>query len=134
MFQHLQDMGSPYGITFMDIILVSNTRLSIEASEYAKAHNRFDEFHDAVFKAYFTFGRDIGQIAVLSRIGQDVGLDAHDLQIALETGTYRPVIEEARQEASRLGIKAAPTFVLNDRDRIVGAHPLEMFRNKLKSY
>jgi predicted DsbA family dithiol-disulfide isomerase len=131
MFRYLRDMAAPYGITFADISRISNSRLSLEASEFAKEHGSFDQFHQALFQAYFSQGLDIGDLEVLSQIGNDSGLDRDALTQTLQAGTYRPRIEKMRKEAVRLGVNAAPTFFIEDRDRIVGARPIEVFRKIL---
>jgi len=33
---------------------ISNSRLSLEAGEFAKEQGRFDKFHHAVFETYFS--------------------------------------------------------------------------------
>jgi predicted DsbA family dithiol-disulfide isomerase len=134
MFRHLRDMAAPYGITFADISRISNSRMSLEASEFAKERGRFDQFHRALFQAYFSEGMDIGDLEVLKQIGHESGLDRDALAQSLQTGKYRPRIENMRKEATRLGVNAAPTFIIEDRDRIVGAQPIEVFRKKLKRY
>lgn len=133
MFRHLQDMAAPYGITFADISRISNSRMSLEASEFAKDHGTFDQFHSALFQAYFSNGMDIGDLDVLAQIGHESGLDREALGQALQAGKYRHRIENMRKEAARLGVTAAPTFIIQDRDRIVGAQPIEVFRKKLRS-
>jgi predicted DsbA family dithiol-disulfide isomerase len=133
MFRHLRDSAASYGITFADIVLVSNSRMSLEASEFAKDQGKFDQFHRALFQAYFSQGMDIGNLEVLTQIGHESGLDRDDLAQALQTGKYRPRIENMRKEAARLGVTAAPTFIIENRDRIVGAQPIEVFRKKLRT-
>jgi predicted DsbA family dithiol-disulfide isomerase len=132
MFRHLRDMAAPYGITFADISRISNSRMSLEASEFAKEHGGFDPFHRALFQAYFSQGMDIGSLEVLTQIGHESGLDRDPLAQALQTGKYRPLIENMRKEAARLGVNAAPTFIIEDRDRIVGAQAIDVFRKKLR--
>ncbi len=134
MVRHLRDMASPYGITFADISRISNSRMSLEAAEFAKEQGMFDRFHGAVFQAYFSQGMDIGDIEVLTQIGHESGLDSDSLVQALKTGKYLPRIEDMRREATRLGVNAAPTFIIDDRDRIVGAQPMDVFRKKLRRY
>jgi predicted DsbA family dithiol-disulfide isomerase len=133
MTSRLNSMGALFGLAFQKIVNISNSRLSLEAGEFAKEHGRFNEFHHAIFQAYFTQGKDIGDIGVLTLIGQDTGLDAAALRSALERGKYRKPLEQVRSEAASLGITAAPTFIINDTDRIVGAQPIETFRERLKS-
>jgi predicted DsbA family dithiol-disulfide isomerase len=132
MARRLNSMGEPYGITFRKVEHIANSRLSLEAGEFAKQQGRFDQFHHAVFEAYFAHGKDIGSLDVLTEIGRSAGLDAEGLGTALRTGAYRQTLESVRKEASRRTITAAPTFIINGQDRIVGAQPIEVFRNKLR--
>jgi predicted DsbA family dithiol-disulfide isomerase len=134
MFRHLREMAAPYGITFADISRISNSRMSLEASEFAKEQGLFDQFHRALFLAYFSQGMDIGSLEVLTQIGHESGLDRDSLGRSLQTGKYLPRIENMREEATRLGVNAAPTFIIEDRDRIVGAQSIEVFRKKLRRY
>jgi predicted DsbA family dithiol-disulfide isomerase len=132
MFRHLRAMAAPYGITFADVSRISNSRVSLEASEFAKDQGKFDQFHGALFQAYFSQGMDIGNLEVLAQIGHESGLDRDTLAQALQTGKYRPRTENMRKEAARLGMTSVPTFIIEDRDRIVGAQPIEVFRKKLR--
>jgi predicted DsbA family dithiol-disulfide isomerase len=134
MARRLNSMGAPYGITFRKIERIANSRQSLEAGEFAKQQGRFDQFHHAVFEAYFTQGKDIGNIEVLAEIGRSAGIDAAFLGNALKIGTYRKEIETVKEEAARLAVTAAPTFIINDRDRVVGAQPIEVFRDKLRLF
>ena len=134
MTSRLNSMGAPFGITFQKIVNISNSRLSLEAGEFAKEWGRFHEFHHALFQAYFSQGMDIGNIGVLTEIGKGSGLDATALRNALETEEYRKQLGQAKAEAAGLGISAAPTFIINTTERIVGAQPLEVFRERLKAF
>ncbi len=134
MFRHLRDMAAPFGITFADITLISNSRMSLEASEFSKDRGMFEHFHSELFRAYFSQGMDIGNIEVLAQIGHEAGLDRDALVESLQTGKHRPVIENMKKEAARLGVTAAPTFIIENRDRIVGAQPIEVFRKKFKTH
>ena len=133
MTRRLNSMGAPFGLSFQKIVNISNSRLSLEAAEFAKAQGRFDAFHHSAFQAYFTQGKDIGDRNVLVQIGKDTGLDTTALRIALETGRYGKHLETVKTEAAGLGISAAPTFIINDADRIVGAQPLEVFRERFSA-
>jgi predicted DsbA family dithiol-disulfide isomerase len=134
MVRHLREMAAPYGIAFADISRISNSRMSLESSEFAKEHGMFDPFHRALFQAYFSEGMDIGNLEVLKQIGHESGLDRDALAQALQTGKYKPRIENMRKEAARLGVNAAPTFIIEDQDRIVGAQPIDVFRKKLGKF
>jgi len=133
MTRRLNSMGAPFGLIFQKIVNISNSRLCLEAGEFAKEQGRFGQFHHAVFQSYFSQGKDIGNVDVLKQIGTKAGLDADALGKALQTDTYRRVREAAKEEAARLGITAAPTFIFNEKDRIVGAQPIEVFRERFKT-
>jgi len=133
MTRRLNSMGAPFGLAFQKIVNISNSRLSLDAGEFAKEQGLFDQFHHSVFKAYFSQSRDIGSVDVLKQIGKEAGLDADALGKVLQSGKYRRVLEEAKEDAARLGITAAPTFIFNGKDRIVGAQSIEVFRDLLKT-
>lgn len=132
MYDNLRQAGEPYGIKFGNLQLLSNSRKSLEASEFARDHGKFHEFHEAVFHAYFTEARDIGDVQVLLDVAKQVGLETAELQAALEDGRYLPRLEQASQEAYQYGINGTPTFIINDKYKVYGAQPFEVFRNALK--
>jgi predicted DsbA family dithiol-disulfide isomerase len=129
---NLRAGGEPYGIEFGDITLMPNTRLALQASEYARDMGKFHAFHEKVFHACFTEARDIGDLDVVLELAAAVGLDTAELREALADGRYMPRLEQAQEEAARYGVSGTPTFMVNNRYKIVGAQPLEAFRNALK--
>lgn len=133
MMKHLRAMGVPLGIIFSDITRISNSRLALQAGEFAEEHGRFDELHEALFQAYFSQGLDIGDQEVIMELGRVVGLDVELLGKALQEGSYLPKLKQAQEEASRLGVTGVPTFFLGDGKSLVGAQPLEVFRKTLRA-
>jgi predicted DsbA family dithiol-disulfide isomerase len=131
LYRQLRQSGASYGIAFGNVTLLSNSRLALEAGEFARARGRYEEFHEAVFHAYFTKTEDIGSMAVLMEIARTAGLDAAELKAALGDGRYRAQLDRVTREARQCGITGAPTFVLNGRYRIVGAQPLDVFKETL---
>ena len=122
------------GLTFTENDSLPNSRLSLQAAEFARANDRFDPFHSAVFQAYFSLGKDIGRIEALTEIGGDVGLDAVALETALRNGAYLTVLDEVRLEAARWNVTAIPRFIVEDEASVVGAQPIDAFRDVLRSY
>ncbi len=133
MMQHLRSMGAPFGITFADRPLLSNSRKALQAAEFSREQGRFDPFHAALFAAYFSHGLDIGNLDVLRQIGLDVGLDAEAIADAVQSGKYLPKLAGAQEEAARLGVTGVPTFFIGDKKSVVGAQPLDVFRKVLLS-
>lgn len=133
MNENLRRAGEPYGLEFAgNRDLLPNSRLSLEASEFARDHGKFHEFHEAVFHAYFTEARDIGDVQVLLDVAKQVGLDMAELQASLQDGRYLPRLEQASEEAHHYGINGTPTYIINDKYKVYGAQPLDVFRNALK--
>ncbi|TCP57607.1 putative DsbA family dithiol-disulfide isomerase [Tumebacillus sp. BK434] len=132
LFAGVRRAGALYGIAFGQVDKLANSRQAIEASEYAREHGKFEEFHDLVLHAYFTEARDIGAVSVLLELARQAGLDAEELQRALEEGRYAASLEAAQEQAYQYGVSGTPTFIVNNKYRVVGAQSLESFRSVLK--
>ncbi len=131
-WERLNHTYNPLGVNFGDVSLLSNSRMSLEASEYARDAERFDSFHGRAFRAYFTETRDIGDLEVILELAQEEGLDPVDLRVALQEGRYASRLDEALREGRKLGINAVPTFIIHGTHRIVGAQSLDFFRERLR--
>lgn len=130
-YMDLNKAGEPYGIKFGTVTKVSNSRLALEAAEYARDKGRFASFHERIFYAYFTENQDIGNLNVLIALAREQHLDPHGLAQALRNGIYTEKIRESMSQAAKYGINAIPTFILNNQEKIVGAQALSVFRQKL---
>jgi predicted DsbA family dithiol-disulfide isomerase len=54
------------------------------AAHWARSCGRFDDYHAALFRAFFERGEDIGQVPVLARLAENLGPDADALLQAPE--------------------------------------------------
>lgn len=129
MEEGLRRRAAGYGLPYGRSDILSNSRAAIEAAEYAREEGRFEPFHREVFAAYFARGMDIGDVDVLTGLAETAGLDAGGLREALDAGRYAGRREEVAGEAARLGISGVPTFIFAGGARVVGAQPLEKFRD-----
>lgn len=103
----------------------------MEAAEFARDAGKHGEFHREVLAAYFGCSEDIGDVDVLARVAEGIGLDPDDLRAALAGGAYAPRRQAAEVEARRLGVTAVPTYVFSGGTWVVGAQPLDQFRRLL---
>lgn len=131
MFSTLRLKGKELGISFGDLTLLANSRLAMQASEFARDQGKFESFHAALFHAYFTELRNIGDLEVLTAIGRQASLETSELQAALQENRYLDRLLAVTEEARQLNITAAPTFMINGQFKIVGAQPLETLRRSL---
>ena len=131
MYSSLRLSGAQYGIKFGQVSLLSNSRMALEAGEFARDHDKFDLFHEKIFCSYFTKTNDIGSMDVIMETAGDVGLSSAELQQALNEKRYLQRLENVTQKAHKNGINSAPTFIIEDKFTITGAQPIDVFREIL---
>ena len=76
-------------------------------------------------------GQDIGNPDVIATIAAKSGLDAKETLAAVNDGRYATRLDEARREGQLIGLTGVPLFIVNNKYKIVGAQPIEVFRNLL---
>ena len=86
-----------------------------------------DDIVEALFRAYFLEGLDVGDIDILAAIAARCGFGSAEVRsyLAGEAGTNEVRAEDRR--ARQLGIHAVPCFVLERGYAISGAQDPEMF-------
>lgn len=98
----------------------ARTRKAHEASRAARGEGMEPQFRDAVFGAYWSGGRDIGRVDVLSEIAGEVGMDPVQFRIVLDIDRYADEVQRDAALALRLGIETLPTiFIGSGRDATV---------------
>ena len=128
MYDHIRQRGKEFSITFGDVTLLPNSRLALEASEYAREMGKYESFHENMFRFYFTEAYDIGSIGVITSFATESGLDAGGMMNAISEKRYRPRLTQARQEGEKINLTGVPTFIVNEKHKIVGAQPVEVFK------
>jgi predicted DsbA family dithiol-disulfide isomerase len=128
-YDQLRRRGKEVGVIFGNRTVLSNSRLALEASEFARDMGKYDAFHENIFRAYFTEGLDIGNHDTLATTAKKSGLDDVDMRKTLKDGRYSKRLEQARKEAQEINLTGVPTFIINVKYKIVGAQPIAVFRN-----
>jgi predicted DsbA family dithiol-disulfide isomerase len=127
----LQRRAADFGLPFEGPDMLSNSRLAILAGEAARDAGRHHEYARLMFTAYFVHGENIGDLAVVLRVAERAGLDKAEVQAALAEERYADRLAANAAEARRWGVTGVPTFVVNESYRVVGAQPLQVFREVL---
>ncbi|TNF65107.1 MAG: DsbA family oxidoreductase [Rhodobacteraceae bacterium] len=83
---------------------------------------------DALFRAYFTEGRDIGDAEVLADIADGVGMDASVVLKLLASDADRDLIAERDRHSRAMGVNSVPTFIVAGQHAVPGAQPPELWR------
>jgi Predicted dithiol-disulfide isomerase involved in polyketide biosynthesis len=130
-YDQLRARGKEVGIVFGNHTLLSNSTLALQASEYTRDLGKYRDFHENIFHAYFTEGLDIGNLEVIAAVAGKSGLDEARMLDAVKDGRYVPRLISARKEGQLINLTGVPTFVIEGKYKVVGAQPLEVFRDLL---
>lgn len=84
-----------------------------------------------MFYAYFTEGLDIGNPDVIASVSVKSGLDAKEMLTTVNDGRYATRLDDSGREGRLIGLTGIPLFIINKQYKIVGAQPIEVFRNLL---
>jgi len=89
------------------------SRKAHEATAFAGEHGHSDAMLEALFRAFFEQGRDIGDVAVLQDVGSSVGLDPDELGKVLAADRYTSRVLEDHRIAQEIGITGVPATLLH---------------------
>ncbi len=128
-YDQLRRRGKEAGVIFGQRAILSNSRLALEASEYARDMGKYEAFHENIFHAYFTEALDIGILDIIAAVAKKSGLDDTDMRKSLKDGRYSKRLEQARKEGQIINLTGVPTFIINAKHKIVGAQPIGVFRD-----
>ncbi|MEQ1758811.1 MAG: DsbA family oxidoreductase [Vicinamibacterales bacterium] len=99
---------------------------------YAHTLGKQDAVVERLFRAYFTEQRSLFSVDALVDFAADVGLDADEVRRMLEGNEYRDAVTADHQEATTLGARGVPFFVMAGRYAVSGAQPVEAFAEALQ--
>ena len=91
-----------------------------------------DRMVEALFAAYFTLGRDVGDAQVLAGIGQAAGIDRAVTFAALEKPANSAGVTEDEDLVRRIGLNGVPSIVLNGEYLFSGAQPVSTIVTALR--
>ena len=125
--EHVKGLAKEENLDLKPHTRISNSKMALQLAEFAKENEKFDEYHDEVFKAYWMDVRDIGNPDILFDIIQKIGLDPNEARNFLEGGKAAQKIGEFLSEAKALGIDGVPTFLIGSKI-VEGAQPYEVIK------
>ena len=120
MRERMEAEGLPYGNRSMTY----NSRLAQELGAWADTQPGGEAIHDALFRAYFVDGRNVGDVEVLIDVAKSVGLPETDAREVLETRSFKDHVDADWLKSRQYGVTGVPTFVADGRG-LVGAQPYE---------
>jgi predicted DsbA family dithiol-disulfide isomerase len=135
MHDRLVEIGRAEGIAFdFDRIAISpNTLDAHRLVRWAGETGRQQEMVEALFRAYFLEGRNIGAHTVLADVAAEVGLPRAGIAARLATDEDRDAVAAEIAAAQRIGVTGVPTFILAGRYGIAGAQAAEQLADAIKA-
>jgi len=114
------------GLTLrFDRAVAANTFHAHQVIHLAAERGVQDAVKERLLRAYFTEGEPVGDRAALVRLAGEAGLDAAEVDRALQTGEPAAAVRADEEEARALGIGGVPFFVVDCRYGVSGAQPPE---------
>ena len=130
MMARLKKVAEEEGLPFGERHMTYNSRLAQELGKWAESQGNGEPFHNAVFRAYFVEGRNIGKTEELVEVARSAELSGEKARLALESRGFKEAVDSDWLRARSMGVTAVPTFLLDQRF-VVGAQPYEVLEKLL---
>jgi predicted DsbA family dithiol-disulfide isomerase len=114
-------------IDFEGMKRTPNTMNAHRLIHWAGIEGRQTAAVSALFKAYFTDARDIGDVEVLADIADSVEMDAAVVSRLLDTDEDLTAIRDRDAHSRKMGINSVPTFIIANQHAVPGAQSPELW-------
>jgi len=133
MNDYVTNMAAAEGLQYnFDKAVVANSFDAHRFSHLASKYGKGDAAEEALFKAYFTEGKNIADHETLVQLGTDIGLNGAEVKEVLENKAYANEVHNDIAEAGTLGVRGVPFFVLDRKYAVSGAQAAEAFHQALE--
>ncbi len=123
--EHAEQLGLK--IDFEAIQRTPNTLDAHRLIHWAGIEGKQTFVVSALFRAYFTEGRDIGDAEVLADIADSAEMDAGVIQRLLASDADVQEIRDRDAAAREMGINSVPTFIVNRQHAVPGAQDSDLW-------
>ena len=131
--EQLISTAKELGLSFGHRERTFNSRLAQELAKFAEQQQKGDAFHNAVFRAYFADGLNIGLYSILAELGASVGLPEGGVQEVLDQRLFKDAVDKDWTRSHQMGVTAVPTFMMNGMS-LVGAQPYEKLAQMVENH
>ena len=133
MNDHVTEMAAQVGLTYdFDKAVVANSFNAHRLSHLARKHGLGEAAEEALFKAYFTDGKNIDDMDTLISLGISIGLGSEEIKQTLASDEFADAVKHDIAEAQYLGIQGVPFFVMNNKYGVSGAQGVPVFSETLE--
>jgi predicted DsbA family dithiol-disulfide isomerase len=132
MFAHVTGIAAADGLVLdFDRAIAANTFDSHRLIAWAAAQDRQADMLDALQRAHFAEGVDLGSRPALAAVAGGIGLDRAAALAHLESEAGTGAVNADLTEARELGITSVPTLVIDGKYAIQGAQEAAVLREAL---
>lgn len=124
----LKARADELGLPFSPPPILANTRKALALAEYARDQGKLEALHTPLFQAYFVKGQNLADEEVLREVAASAGLEPDAALAAIADGQYEERLDQYAAQARSYGITGVPTFIINNKYKIVGAQPYERLK------
>lgn len=124
-------LGLGFKFNFSDDMKIYNTRKAHQLLLWSQSYNLQLELEIALFRAYFTHGRDISDSDVLLSITDSIGLERSLCEQILDDESWAEAVSSTEYQWLEAGIDSVPTMIINKKHLISGAQPTEILVDAL---
>ncbi len=133
MLDQITERGKAVGITFnQEKSIPVNTMMAHRMIHFAQNRGLGSQMEEALFKAYFTDNKNIGDLEVLADLADSLGLDKQEAIQYFASDQGRDAVQSDIAEAQKLGVKGVPFFFVNNTYAISGAQPISTIAQILR--
>ena len=105
--------------------VAANTFEAHQVIHLGRARGVQDAVKERLLRGYFREGEPVGDRPALVRLAAEAGLEAAEVEKALETQEHAAAVREDEAQAGALGISGVPFFVVDRKYGVSGAQPAE---------
>ncbi|CAN5267491.1 DsbA family oxidoreductase [soil metagenome] len=129
MFAHIKELGKDEGIEFAfdRIASAANTTNAHRLILFAAGQAHEWDAVDALYRAYFTEGKNLNDLDELVAVAGTAGLDPAASRSFLQSDEGMAEVQQSHNTANQLGISGVPFFIFNNQYAVSGAQPAELF-------
>ena len=133
-YEEITKVGESVGFefNFSKTKRIPNTFMAHRLLWKAEQCNLQTELSEALFKAYFTDGLDIGNKEILSNISHSVGMNKESTISFLDSKEGGQEVADLEMDFIERSIGAVPTYFINDKYIIQGGQEPETFVSFLR--
>ena len=121
-----------FNFNFSKTERIPNTFMAHRLLWKSEEYNLQTKLSEALFKAYFTDGLDIGSKEILAQISESVGMDKNEILNFLNSSEGGQETADLEMNFIEKSIGAVPTYFINDKYIIQGGQEPETFVSFLR--